>query len=251
MHYSLSLFAAFAISTTLLATAAETAETAPPVLLETFTYRTPMTPSILTPEAKARLQPDNVIHIWCLVGGEFQAIDQDSTSSPTAGLQFYNEGGFGIGDIAVRADLAKRPWLDGSDSTTARFTVTFFKPFFEGPTWTAGAPRDDVMVFRVGAVAIGAYGVRLDDRDEGNPNSHWSGQTGLRMATGPLSYADLTLGGQEDADGLRAAGALHVPILLLHPKVRVFAYVEVGRGVGAGGDGDDFVAGIELMAATL
>jgi hypothetical protein len=28
-------------------------------------------------------------------------------------------------------------------------------------------------------------------------------------------------------------------------------YVEVGRGVGADGHGDDFVAGIELMAATL
>jgi hypothetical protein len=28
-------------------------------------------------------------------------------------------------------------------------------------------------------------------------------------------------------------------------------YVEVGRGVGADGDGDDFVAGIEFLAATL
>jgi hypothetical protein len=246
----LPFFAAFAVSTTLLAAAAETAPPQP-VLLETFTYRTPMTSSILTPEAKARLLPDNVIHIWCLAGGEFQALDEHSVASPTVGLEFYNEGGFGIGDIAVRADLSKRPWLDGSSSTTARFTTTFFKPFFEGPTWTAGAPRDDVMIFRVGAVVIGAYDVRLDDRDAGDANSHWSGQTGLRTATGPLTYADLTIGRQEDYEGLRAAGALHVPILLLHPKIRVFAYVEVGRGVGANGHGDDFVAGFEFLAATL
>ncbi len=248
MNCPFQLFTACAISTTLMAAAEGTA---PPVLLETFTYRTPMTSSILTPEAKARLLPDNVIHIWCLAGGEFQAIDQHTVSSPTAGLEFYNEGGFGIGDIAVRADFEKRPWLDGSSSTTARFTTTFFKPFFEGPTWTAGAPRDDIMVFRVGAVVIGTYGTRLDDRDAGNANSHWSGQTGLRMATGPLTYADLTIGRQEDAEGLRAVGALHVPILLLHPKVRVFAYVEVGRGVGANGHGDDFIAGVEFLAATL
>jgi hypothetical protein len=248
MNYSLPLLVAFVISPLLQVIAAETV---PPVLLETFTYRTPMTSSILTPEAKTRLQPDNVIHIWILAGGEFQAIDENSVSSPSAGLQFYNEGGFGIGDIAVRADLAKRPWLDGSESTTGRFTVTFFKPFFEGPTWTAGAPRDDIMVFRVGGVVIGSYGVRLDDRDEGDANSHWAGQTGFRMATGPLTYADLTIGRQEDYDGLRAAGALHVPILLLHPKIRVFAYIEVGRGVGAGGHGDDFIAGIEFLASTL
>ncbi len=243
-----SIFVVLAMSSTLVATAEETPR---PVLLETFTYRTPLISSILSPEAKARLLPDNVINIWCLAGGEFQAINDDSTSSPTGGLEFYNEGGFGIGDIDVRADIAKRPWVDGSDSTTARFSITFFKPFFEGPTWTAGAPRDDVMIFRVGAVATGRYSVRLDDREAGNANSHWLGQTGLRMATGPLTYCDLTLGRQEDYSGLRAAGALHVPILMLHPKIRVFAYVEVGRGVGAKGQGDDFIAGLEFLGVTL